>query len=205
MATLLKTPAEHRRAALALLGLAVILGIALVAVPAWLLHRSYDSKLQSMSRQLASYTALNKKRPMLMQSVEYLKGRDTRKMFLKGTTPALASAELQDIAKSTIESNNGRVMLLNALNSKEDNGYRQVSATVQMTVNIQTLRRVLHALESREPYLFIDNFNIRSQTPSGFRPAAGFEPEMFVQIDVSAFTPIAETKPAADSKPGAKT
>lgn len=205
MATWLKSPADHRRAALALLGLAVLLGVALIAVPAWLLHRSYDSQLQRMARQQSSYNALNLKRPALMKSVDYLKGRDTRKMFLKGTTPALASAELQDIAKSTIEAASGRVLSLQALASREDNGYRQVSAMVQMSVNIQTLRRVLYALETREPYLFVDNLTVRAQVPSGFRPSAGFEPEMFVQIDLSAFSPPSETRAAGgDSKTGAK-
>jgi general secretion pathway protein M len=205
MKAYLKSPRDQRIAALALLALVVLLAIAAVAVPAWLLHRHYDTHLARMSRQLASYTALNQKRPALMQAVEFLKARDTRKLLLKGATPALASAELQDIANSIVESSGGRVLSRQALATKEDNGYRQVSATLQVSVNIQNLRRMLYAIEGREPYLYVDNLTIRAQTPSGFKPNPGAEPEMFVQLDVSGYAPLPEGARADAKAAGGKT
>jgi len=200
----LRSPAANRAAALGLLLLAVAAVIALLALPAWWLFDRYDSAASQLARQLRSYTSLNQLRPNLMKAVETLKARDTRKFFVKGTTAALAGADLQDVAKAVIEANNGRILSSQLLPHKDDNGVRQVNATIQMTANIQNLRQIVYAMESREPYLFLDNLTVRSQVPSGFKPQAGFEPEMFIQFDVSALIPLVQTTTTAapvDAKP----
>ncbi len=196
----LATPAARRTAALALLAVLVLAALAAAVLPVWLLHRHYDAHLLSMARQLQAYTALNNARPAMMEAVDVLKARDTRKFFLKGTTSALASAELQDVVKSAIESSGGRLISSAPAAHKDDGSYRQVSTTVAMTVNIQSLRKVLYALEDREPYLFVDSLTVRSNMQSGFRPTAGLEPEMYVQMDVSGFAALTENPPAAGAK-----
>ncbi len=200
----LRTPAANRSAALGLLLVAVVAVMAILALPAWWLFDRYDSAASQMARQLRSYTSLNQLRPNLMKAVETLKTGDTRKFFVKGATAALAGADLQDVAKAVIEANNGRILSSQLLAHKDDNGVRQVNATIQMTANIQNLRQILHAMEGREPYLFLDNLTVRSQVPSGFKPQAGFEPEMFIQFDVAALIPLAPTTTTAgpaDAKP----
>lgn len=200
----LRTPAANRAAALGLLLVAVVAAIAILALPAWWLFDRYDSAASQMARQLRSYTSLNQLRPNLMKAVETLKTGDTRKFFVKGTTAALAGADLQDVAKAVIEANNGRILSSQLLPHKDDSGVRQVNATIQMTANIQNLRQILHAMEGREPYLFLDNLTVRSQVPSGFKPQAGFEPEMFIQFDVSALIPLTQTAATGapvDAKP----
>jgi len=193
----LRSPAANRAAALGLLLLAVAAVIALLALPAWWLFDRYDSAASQLARQLRSYTSLNQLRPNLMKAVETLKSRDTKKFFVKGATAALAGADLQDVARAVIESNNGRILSSQLLPHKDENGVRQVNATIQMTANIQNLRQIVHAMEGREPYLFLDNLTVRAQVPSGFKPQAGFEPEMFVQFDVSALLPLAQTTTTA--------
>ncbi len=200
MKPLLTTPAARRNAALAILALLALALLTAAVLPVWLLHRHYDAHLREMARQKQTYTALNDARPMMTNAVEVLKARDTKKFFLKGTTAALASAELQDVVKSAVESNGGRVISTQAIPHKDDGTYRQVSTMVQMAVNIQSLRRVLHTLEGREPYLFVDALSVRSNLPSGFKATPGFEPEMTVQIDISGYAAVTEGAPT----PGAK-
>jgi general secretion pathway protein M len=178
--------ASSRRAAVAMLIAALVLAAVAVAAPAWFLFDRYDSTAAQMARQLRSYTTLNLQRPRLLEAVEAFKANDSKKYFVKGATAALAGADLQDIAKSIIEANGGRVLSSQLLAHKDEMNVRQVNATIQMTANIQNLRQALHALESREPYLFLDNLTIRAQVPSGFKPQPGFEPEVFVQFDVAA-------------------
>jgi hypothetical protein len=60
--------------------------------------------------------------------------------------------------------------------------------TVQANANILATRKILHALESGQPYLFIDALVVRTQVPPGYKPAPGFEPELFIQMDVSGFS-----------------
>jgi len=193
----LRTPAANRAAALGLLVAAVMAVVAMLALPAWWLFDRYDSAALQMAGQLRSYTSLNQLRPNLMKAVETLKAGDTKKFFVKGATAALAGADLQDVAKAVIEANNGRILSSQLLPHKDDNGVRQVNATIQMTANIQNLREILHAMEGGEPYLFLDNLTVRAQVPSGFKPQPGFEPEMFIQFDVSALIPLAPSAATA--------
>ncbi len=201
----LRTPAAQRAAALGALLLAAALVIAALALPAWWLYDRYDSAATQLARQLRSYTSLNQLRPTLTQALEALKAKESRKFFVKGASAALAGADLQDIVKSLIETNNGRLLSSQLLAHKDDSGVRQVNATIQMTASIQNLRQILHAMESREPYLFLDNLTVRAQVPSGFKPQAGFEPEMFIQFDVSGLSLVAPVAPKpTNGKPTAK-
>jgi len=193
MMRMLKTPRANRAAALALLVFVVLAVIAALAVPAYLAHEHYDASNAKMSRLLGAYATLNQSRPRLLRSVEMLRAKDSKKFYLKGATPALASAELQDIAKSSIENNGGRILSTQAMANKDDGGYRQITATIQMSMTNQNLRRVLYALETREPYLFVDGLIVRAQVPPGFKPAPGVEPDLFVQFEVAGYSPIVPT------------
>jgi general secretion pathway protein M len=187
----LKTPRANRTAALALLGIVIIALAAAIVVPTYLAHEHYDFQNAKMSRQLNAYTTLNQTRPTLLRSVEVLRTKDAKKFYLKGATPALAAAELQDVVKAIIEGNGGRTLSTQAGASKEDNGYRQIASKMQISVNIQNLRRILYALENKEPYLFVDGLIVRSSVFAGFKPAPGVEPDLYVEFDVVGYTPMA--------------
>ncbi|MBL8522590.1 MAG: hypothetical protein JNN20_02760 [Betaproteobacteria bacterium] len=195
-------PRERRILAVAILLLLVAIVIAVVAVPAVLLHRHYDQHLARMTRQLKAQTAFNAQRPDMIRSLDALKAKDVRKLFLKGTTAALASAELQDQVKQVVESAGGRQNVATASPNKDDGGYRTVSANFQISVSTINLRRLLHALETREPYLFVDNLIVRSGVPFGFRQQPGVpEPELFVQMDVSAIAQVSPDSANAAARP----
>jgi general secretion pathway protein M len=199
----LRTAAANRNVAVVVLLLLIVAVVGAIVGPAWWLYDRYDSAAAQLARQLRSYTSLNQMRPQLVKSVEVLKARDTKKYFLKGGTAALAGAELQDVVRGLIEANNGKLLSSQLLAHKDDSGYRQVNATITMMANIQNLRQVLYAMETREPYLFLDNLTIRSQVPSNFKPQPGVEPEMFIQFDVAALTPTAPPSPTASTAPAA--
>lgn len=183
---------DRRILAVAILVLALAAAVAAVAVPVVLLHRHYDEHLALMHRQLRSQLALNEARPQLVRALESLKAKDARKLFLRGTTAALASAELQDQVKQVIEAAGGRVSLVQGIAPKDDGPYRAVAATFHLNVSSSNLRRILHAVETQEPYYFIDNLSIRALTPPTFRPQPGQpEPEVFVQVDVSGVARLA--------------
>lgn len=183
-------PKSARPVALSLAALTGLLLVAAIAVPSWFLYERYDGAATKLTRQLKSYTSLNQQRPQLLKAVEELKGRDTKRYFVKGATAALAGADLQDAAKAVIEASGGRVLSSQLLPHKDEGAFRQVSATMQLAATMQNLRQVLHAIEGREPYMYLDNLTVRAQVPPGFKPQAGFEPEVFVQFDVSAYTSI---------------
>jgi general secretion pathway protein M len=183
---------DRRIVAIALVVLALALVIAAIAVPVVLLNRYYDEHLARMTRQIKSQSALNVARPQLVRALESLKAKDPRKYYLRGTTTALAAAELQDQVKQLIESAGGKVILVQGIANKDDGAHRTVGATFHLNVSSSSLRRILHTVETREPFLFIDNLTIRALVPPGFRPQPGApEPDVFVQMDVAGIVQVA--------------
>jgi len=86
------SPRGRRMLAISILVAVILLPIAGVAALAWTGHRHYDDALFKMTRQLKSQSSANAARPQMLETVELLKGKDIKKYFLKGGTPALAGA-----------------------------------------------------------------------------------------------------------------
>ncbi len=104
--------------------------------------------------------------------------------------PALSAAEASEALRSLIESGGGRLITMQAPTYKDEGRYRQISVNVQLTANIFALRKIVNAIETNVPYLFVDNLTVRTTVPSSFRPQPGQEPEVFVQLDVSGYAPV---------------
>jgi general secretion pathway protein M len=184
---LVSDPKRSRQLALVLLVAAVLAVIAIVAIPVWLAHRHYDVAIAENLDKLDRFQRIAGTRASVARQREAMASRDPRKFYLRGGPPALSAAEAQEAIRSIIESGGGRLITMGAPSSKEQGRYRQVTVNVQITANIFALRKILGAVESRTPYLFIDNLLVRTQVPANFRPAPGAEPEMFVQFDVSGY------------------
>jgi general secretion pathway protein M len=181
-------PAEKRkRLAIGLLVAGIVLLLAIFALPVWLVHRHYDDALEQISQRLTRYERLAATRAEQQAKLEAVRALNSRKYFLKAAAPSLAAAEIQDRAKNFVEANGGRPISVQVAAPKDEGRFKQVTVTVQLNANITALRKILYAIETNEPYLFVDNLMIRSQVPPGFKASPGFEPEMFIQFDVSAY------------------
>jgi general secretion pathway protein M len=200
---LVMTPRQSRAAAMALLLGAVVFVLGAFIIPVYLLHRHYDFYLDKYSDELARYQRIAATRATLEAKLAAVKAREPRKGFLKNASPGLAASEVQDVVKSLIEGNGGRLAVLQISPHKDDGRFRQASVNVQMSASVPALRKILHALESAQPHLFVDSLTVRSNVGYGYRPVPvpvpglvpvpgvpvpGPEPEiLFVQMDVSGF------------------
>jgi general secretion pathway protein M len=180
-------PQQSRRAAIGLLVGAIVAVALAVALPVWLLHRHYDAALSDSADRLDRFSRIAGTRPAVAKQLEAMRAKETRKFFLRSGAPALSAAEAQEALRALVEGSGGRLITMQAPVSKDEGRYRQISVNVQLTANVQAMRKILHAIESHVPYLFVDNLTVRSQVPANFRPAPGAEPEMFVQFDVSGY------------------
>ena len=116
-----------------------------------------------------------------------MRSKDTRRLFLRSGAPALSAAEAQEAVRSLIEQSGGRLITMQAPVSKDEGRYRLITANVQMQASIFALRKILAAIDSHVPVIFVDNLMVRSQVPATFKPQPGAEPEMFVQFDVTGY------------------
>lgn len=180
-------PDKRRKAALGILAALVALLLVVVGIPLWLAHRHYDEALEDIDKRLVRYERLAASRPALEKKLEAVRAMGSRKYFLKANAASLSAAENQERVRRLIEGNGGRLISVQPAAAREEGRFRQVSITLQANATIGALRRILHQIETSEPYLFVDTLTVRAQVPPGYKPAPGTDPEMFIQFDVSSF------------------
>lgn len=198
------TPAQRRTLALLLLVAAVVLVLGLLLVPVLMLHRHYDDAIETWSTRLETYRRVAAQAPDLKLALDAMRARDGRRFYLKNTAPNLAGAELQELAKAAIEGQGGRITTSQSPAPRDDAGFRQIVASVQFFATVPNLQRILHAIETREPYLVVENVTIRPTNAfRGFKPATGQEPEVNVQLEVAAWAlpEPGATAPSAAARP----
>jgi len=193
-------PPQARALALGLLVVALVLVLGLLLAPVLLLHKHYDDAIETWSTRLGTYRRVAAQAPALRSALDAMRSKDGRRFYLRNTAPNLAGAELQELVKAAIEGQGGRITTSQSPAPRDDAGFRQIVANVQFFATTPNLQRILLALETREPYLVVDNITIRPTNAfRGFKPAVGQEPEVNVQLDVSAW---AMPEPAAKAAPG---
>lgn len=188
-AALTRLPAAQQRAlALLLLLVAVVAVLAVLLLPVLLLHRHYDDALASMAQRLATYRRVAAQTPEYRKALEAMRERDARRFFLKNTAANLAGAELQEQVRAAIEANGGRISTSQNQSPRDDGRFRQIVVSVQFFATTPNLQKILNAIETQQPYLTVDNLTLRPLNAfRGFKPAPGQEPEINVQLDVSAY------------------
>lgn len=182
------TREQERRTAVGLLILAAFVVVAAVVVPFYLLNRHYDTALADLGDKLDRYNRISGSRSAAVSQLEAMRAMEPRKYFLRSGAAALSAAEAQEALRSIIESNGGKLITMQAPVAKDEGRYRQVTVNVQINATIFALRKILHAIETNQPALFVDNLQIRSQVPAAFRPGPGAEPDVYMQMDVTGFS-----------------
>ena len=181
------TPQRSRRTAVILLVAAAFGILAVVIVPFYLLNRHYDKALADMGDKLDRYRRISASRGVATQQLETIRALEPRKGFLRAGAAALSAAEAQEAMRAMIEANGGKLITMQAPVAKDDGRYRQLTVNVQLSGTIFALRKILHAIETNQPALFVESLQVRSQVPANFKPNPGNEPDVYMQIDVSGF------------------
>lgn len=181
------TDGQRRAFAIGLAVLALLCVVAAVAVPVWLRHRHYDRALEDFGSQLARHERIAATKDATEAKLAALKGRQLNKLFLKNPSPTIAASELQDLARAAIEAAGARLITVQIPAHRDEGRYRLVTVNINLSATGPALRRILHSLESAQPLVLIENVTVRQSIGTGFRPAPGTEPEMFVQFELTGY------------------
>ena len=182
------SPPQQRALAVGLLVLAIVAALVVLVGPFVLFHRHYDAAIADTSGRLELYRRVAAQAPDLRAALDVIKQRDGRRFFLRNTAPNLAGAELSDSVRAAIENNSGRITTSQNPAPHEEGRFRQTFVSVQFFATTPALAKILAALDTQVPYVVVDNLTIRPLNAfRGFRPAPGQEPELNVQMDVSAW------------------
>jgi general secretion pathway protein M len=111
-------------------------------------------RLQDAERRLP---VLEAQRKTLQQALAAQDG------FLKAPNDSLAAAEMQARIKSAVERNGGELKSTQTLPARAENGFRRITARVEVMGSDATLMRVWHDMETGVPFLFIDDFDIEAR------------------------------------------
>jgi general secretion pathway protein M len=184
------SPKQRRVLAVALLVPAVLIVLSVVVLPVYFIHRHYSVALDELQDRLTRYQRVAVQQGELKKAIDELAAKNAKKFYLKASAPNLAGAELSDLVRAAIEGNGGRIQTIQVAQPKDDGRYRQITVSLQMAANVVSMQKILNAIETQQPYVFVDNLTLRALIYRGFRAQPGVEPEMNAQMDVSAFAQI---------------
>ena len=150
--------------------LAVLILIALlaaaVAVPVMARHEFYRDNIDQARRNLVRYRRIIDEAPALRAEIErLLDAADSTTFYLSETTAALAAAELQEMAKEVVRANGGTLTSTQVLQTRggAQGSDGRVMIRVQMSGDTEALQRVVYALESGQPLLFVDKLTVQAR------------------------------------------
>ncbi|MDJ0739728.1 MAG: type II secretion system protein GspM [Gammaproteobacteria bacterium] len=173
----------RRSLAIGLALLLLLVGAALTVVPVWQKSNEYDERIAEMQRQLQRFAVQAERQEQLRADLRRLQASGAAgRFYLKGSTAALAAADLQREVKRIVRANNGNLTSTQVVPTDDDE-VRRVVLRVRMRGNINAVQRAFHALETGQPYLFLDNVKVRPWGGAGLRRRAG--PNADVQLDVN--------------------
>jgi hypothetical protein len=182
------SPSRQRSLALTLFVGAVVLALSAMLVPLVLLHRHYDEAIATLADRMERYRRVIAQAPEYRKALDAMRAKDGRRFFLKNTAPNLAGAELQELVRTAIESNGGRITTSQNQGPKDEGRFRQIVVSLQFFASTPNLQKILYALEAQPPYLGVENMTLRPLNAfRGFKPGPGQEPEVNVQLDVAGF------------------
>jgi len=182
------TPVRSRWIAVGLLIVAAALALAVLLLPVVLFHKHYDGAIASLTDLLERYRRVAAQAPEYRIALDAMREKDGRHFFLKNTAPNLAGAELQEMVRAAIEGNGGRITTSQNPAPKGEGRFKQITVNMQFFATTPNLQKILHALEVQQPYLISENITLRPLNAfRGFKPGPGQEPEINVQLDVSAY------------------
>lgn len=159
---------RSRILALALLALVLVVAYTVLVMPYTAYLASARDRVSALSDQLLRYRSLVSMEDTVREHLGRIESDESAApSFLDATTPALASADLQQYIKAAVQEAGGHLVSTQALPSDAD--AELVGATVRVGIrgNSDTLYTLLNALEERQPIVHIDNLQLRGLTRSG--------------------------------------
>ena len=128
------------------------------------LEESWSQELRHRTLILTKYQNLLGSKNRVIEANKTLKAALVRveAQFLSGSSPAVASADLQEILKNLTKDHGVQMTSAKVLQPREAGPYLEVPVQVQLTASISQLVTLLYHLEHEKKLLFIPELNINA-------------------------------------------
>jgi hypothetical protein len=183
------SPWVGRLAALALLIAVVGGGAAVVIVPVVSYSARLDTQIEQNADLAARLEALTAAREDFEQQIEFLNSqRAEDSVYLPGRSDGVASANLQKLVRTVVDAQGGDLKSTQSLDSRREGDFERVTVRIVLEASTAALFGVLYDLETRIPYVFIENFDIRTQRRrSRKQEEAEEDPLLMVRFDLYGY------------------
>ena len=156
------TEKQRQLLALAILALVVVMIFTLTVAPLWAINRHYINTIDGLNNRLEILQRTASAGSDLRSQHEQLKRSLTsNRHYLKSTSEALAAANLQGIVNRIAGSAGMEVLSTQNLPASGEAGFTRVAVKIRMRGGLGNTVKAFHALETGQPYLFLDNISIR--------------------------------------------
>lgn len=182
------SPVVGRLLAVALLVAAVAALWLLAVEPVRARFEAYEMSIAQSQELLARHLRMSAARDELESELQELRRAHAASgRFLEGGSIELVAAEVQNRVKTLIDAHGASLKSMQALAPEEVGGFRKVTVRVNMTGDTRALQKIFYAVETANPYLFVDNVDVRSRRPQVRRGQASGESDLQIRFDVSGY------------------
>jgi general secretion pathway protein M len=173
-----------RIAAVGLLAATVAVLVLWVALPIAQRFQELAQAIEDQRRQLEQYTAFAGQDASVRTLEQRRQAELALTEFLAGENELVVQANLQTTVTGVAQASGIRIRSARKLPERERAPFKLTGLGVNLTADIENLQRLLHALETARPYLFIEAANIAPL--GGANPPAGTRPLLEVRLDIFA-------------------
>lgn len=120
------------------------------------------AKARDYQEQIARFEAAIAQQDEILAALDSMASEDgAAAELLGGDSDALAAALLQDRLRSIVARSGGELEITQVLPPTQDGPLRVIAARAQLTATIPALQKILYAVETDKPFLFVDGMEIR--------------------------------------------
>lgn len=157
------SPSVRRIIAVAILVAVIALPYRLIVQPLLESYDEADAQAALQYELLARYRHLAESRAELQARLQEVQAKPAAQAgYLAGESESLVAAELQNLVRSAIERDGGRLESTQVLPPVTEGAFRRITLRVRMFTDNHGLFQIFYDLESSLPYLFLDGIDIGS-------------------------------------------
>ena len=178
---------QQRALAVGLLVVVTLIVILVIIVPLVSMKMEFKDTKESLVLKLQQYERILAKSDAVTASMQNItSAQETQEYFNRQATDALASADMQEFIKKTIVEAGGQLSSTQALPVINKENFKRITVSVRMTGSSQVLRAVLYKIETSEPLIIINQFDIRPMRGARNPVTRQMEPSNELNINVQA-------------------
>ncbi|MEM7620861.1 MAG: type II secretion system protein GspM [Pseudomonadota bacterium] len=179
------SPPVRQLLAISLIVFPVLFVVSFVALPLVEAYSSYNDEIKTKRELLGRYQ--NSIQNAAKQKAQQAQNGQSKiqHFFLTDENETLAQTKLQANIKKIITINRAAVRVARGLETLEDKALRLIGVSVDFGGSHQSVRNIVHAIETASPFLFIEKAEIKVRTSAGrfniYQPS-----QLQVQLDIYA-------------------